>query len=487
MTCRIFETDALTEESLVIPATKNPEDCRLKTVPLWQLKVMTAVLLASLGLVLNDAESIELGRIASDLLFLLSEHDVPLRIQLRLGELGYRNLQIFSVWADDRAGIRRAFSDNVLNEAEAGLTAVQVGAVRLHANQTLAAWMTASLRSQEEVRLATDAKLLRLPTLLTRPALIALRQRFEQAHGRVPDSVFPCAAMLEKRLEEVEEGSYSAQPLTDVISVEQSGDEYTTIQEVGASVKVRRAPKAIAQPQTTEELRSRFETMGISYVIASYKHANRLWIRAATMAVWLDYVKYLLSDKIANFQLDQEGISIRASWTTVLGYDLAMRKLVVRKVLYDGFDFEAALNFAKEDLSCKEQYFITPTAMLAASRRTAPSPLPLLAGSVAPSKGKGKGGEGKGSAKKRKLEARAQWWNDNPDGGPKGKGGKGSGKGKGGKGGKLGPFKKTPDGRLICRFFNAEQGCTRGAECGYVNVCSKCFSPEHGEVACPTR
>ena len=442
---------------------------------------MTAVLLGNLGVELNDAETVEMNRVSSDLTFLWSEHDIPVRVQHRLGVLGYRNLQIFSVWADDRAGIRRAFTDNVLNEAEGGLTIDQVATVRLIGNQTLSAWMTASMRAQEEVRLATDAKLLRLPTLLTRPVLIALRQRYEQAHGRVSDSVFPCAAMLEKRLEEVEDGSYTVQPLTEVISIEQSGDEYTTIHEVGSMVKVRKAPKSIGLPVTTEELRSRFETMAISYVIASYKHANRLWIKTATMPVWLEYVKYLLSDKIANYQLDQDGISIRASWTTVLAYDLAMRKLVCRKVLYDGMDFEAALNFAKEDLSCKEQYFITPTAMLAASSRGHPVAQHVQTGVGGPAKGKGKGSAGKVSSKKRKQEARAQWWADNPESAPKaGKGGKGKGKGKG----KLGPFKKTPDGRLICRFFNSEQGCARGADCGYVNVCDKCYAPEHGAMSC---
>ena len=45
---------------------------------------------------------------------------------------------------------------------------------------------------------------------------------------------------------------------------------------------------------------------------------------------------------------------------------------------------------------------------------------------------------------------------------------------------------KTPDGRLICRFYNEAAGCTRSG-CSYVHCCSKCYLPSHGVtdvVAC---
>ena len=427
---------------------------------------MAAIFLGTLATGLTAAEQTELNTSGSDLLFLWAEHDVPLRVQLRLTRMGYRSMQMFGVWADDRAGIRAAYSLNIMDVTEAHLTPAQMADVTLHGNQLLAAWMTASLRAVEEVRLATDAKLLRLPVMISRPNLIALRTRFELAHGRQADAVFPCASMIEKRLEEVEEGSLSATPLSEVISVDSSGEEYTSIQEVGVSVRVRKAPKAIATPTTTEELRSRFETLAISFTIAGYRHANRLWIRTATLAVWLDYVKYLLSDKVALYQLDQEGISIRASWTTVLSYDFNMRRLVCRKVLYDNMDFAAALAFARDDLSCKEQYFISPTAYLAASKKV----LPLMTAQL---QTKGKGGKG-GQGDKRKADPKAA--------GPPPKA-RAKAKGKGG-GGKAQRYKKTPDGRLICRFVNGPGGCNKGANCDFVHVCNKCLAPDRTATEC---
>ena len=445
---------------------------------------MAAVFLVTLSTDLDVAETLELQRSSSDLLFLWSENDIPARVQLRLTRMGYTNIQIFGVMADSKAEVRTMITDEIVDSAEVGLTPVQKSEAKLIANQILSAWITASLRSIEEVRLSTDSKLLRLPSMLSRPTLIALRQKFEAAHGRVPDGLWPCASLIEKRLEEVEEGSCSAQSLTEIISIEDAGDEFTTIQEAGSSVKVRKSPKQIPLPGTTEELRNRFKTLAISFTLAGYRHSNRLWIRTSTMQVWLEYVEYLLSDKIAAYHLDQEGISIKASWATVLNYDLNMRKLACRKFLYDSLDFEAALNFAKTDLSCKEQYFITPTALLSSTRRhgsnvssTSSAAMHSRVTPPASVKGRGKGNGGI-SNKKRKAEARTQWFVDNPTtAAVKGKGKKG-GKGKG-----KANLKKTPDGRLICGFHNSLVGCSR-SPCNYVHVCSNCFGTDHIAPAC---
>ena len=279
--------------------------------------------------------------------------------------------------------------------------------------------------------------------------------------------------MIEARLEELEEGSYSVQPLSEVISIEQAGDESTTIHEVGVQIKVRKAPKSIPLPATTEELRSRFRTLAISYILAAYKHGSRLWIKTATFPVFNTYVEYLLSDQVALYHMDQEGISIKASWTTVLNFDLAMRKYVVRAVLYDSKDFATALVEATKDLQIRERYFITPTAMLNSASKGKPTvtaaigdTLPVL------------------SAKKRKqawVEAQKE---------KRAKGGKGQAKGsdksiaKGkGKGKK---FRKTPDGRSICDFFNKASGCKKSdSECTWVHCCSSCLGP-HPATACPS-
>lgn len=439
---------------------------------------MTAVLLASLTVPLNLAEETELGELPSDVRFLWAEYEIPTKVQLRIKGLGYGNMRTFGVIADDRAGVRLMITQDLLDATEANLTPAQITQVRTISTQILSAWITANQRSTDETKLTSEAKLLRLPTLLTRASLISLRQKYEQENGRTVDSIWPCASLLEKRLEEIEEGSFTAVPLSEVISVEEAGDDYTILQEVGSNIKVRKSPKAIPMPASTEELRSRFRTLAISYIVAGYKHGTRLWIKSATMAVFQEYVEFLLSDQVASYSLDQDGLNVRASWTTVLSYDLHMRKLVCRKVLYENLDFASALTAAMGDFACKERYFVTPTAYLMAAGKRPATVIAVADGG---------GGSGKGSKTKKQRKAVA--WQERiaentlarlPQAQSVAKS-KGKAKGKG-----KGKNRRTPDGRNICSFHNSAAGCTKNAtECSFLHVCNLCFAPDHAALACP--
>ena len=156
----------------------------------------------------------------------------------------------------------------------------------------------------------------------------------------------------------------------------------------------------------------------------------------------------------------------------MLNYDLAIRKLAARHVLYDGDDFKTALDKALNNLSCRERYFITPTAMLAATSN-----------SKAPGAGQSNQDAGKGVKGVRNKVLKQ-----------KGKGSAGKGGGKGGKvkGATKGsgtprittPIKKTPDGRLICGYYNTANGCVLGADCKFVHICSICFGTDHTSLTC---
>jgi hypothetical protein len=343
--------------------------------------------------------------------------------------------------------------------------------------------MAATLRVTEEVKQATDGRMLRLPAILSRPVLITLRKRYEDEAGRTNDSVYPCAAMIEARLEEIEEGTCVAQPLSEVISIDQSNEEDYLFKEIGTNIKVRKAPKAIAMPTSTEEIRQRFRTLAISYVLASYKHGSRLWVKTATMANFTWYVEHLLSDQVANLVMCRDDLSVRPDWTTVLGYDLAMRKHAARAVLYEGLDWYAAIKAATLDLSLKERYFTTPTAVFNAMKRSGASTvspgqaLPGAPGAVIKgisNKQKKKEARAKAQAEKEKKE---QATAGAPAKTPKGKG-KGGGK-SGGKDRK--PIRKTPDGLPICTFYGETTGCSKDT-CTFLHVCWKCFGnhPGHG-------
>lgn len=444
---------------------------------------MAAAFLATMVLPLTDQQRVILDGIASELRFLLAENEVPDQVQIRMHALGYKTMQMFSVIADTRNQVREIVTRDVIDATEHGLTPVEVQQARLISNQLVACWLVASQRLIEEIRIGADNRALRLPMVLTKPALLSLRQRYETEKGRTSDHFYPCSTLIERVLEEIEEGSFTALPLSEIIAIEDSKEETTSIQELGTAIRVRKSSKPIPLPQNTEQLRSRFKTLGIVYHLARYKHASRLWLRTSSAEIWLEYCEWLLSEDVYGFKLDNDGLAIQTSWSTMLQYDLHIRKLTCRKVLFEQADFATALNAAKDDVQLRARWFITPTAILASTSSSSKRPgadiSALPQDGIAPL-----------SKKKQKVLA----WKDlkasnKGGGGGKGGGTAGGSAGSNGKGGgkgnkkKGGQFKKTPDGRLICNFFNSSAGCARQG-CTFVHICSKCYAADHNFMQC---
>jgi hypothetical protein len=427
----------------------------------------TAAFLTTINDVLDDAAKEQLASMSSDLCFILGENDVPLRLQVMIGNLGFKTVTLFAVMSDDRAGLRNCCATLLtLDPAEAHLSGANKARVILHTAQVCASWHSATNRFTEAERVAADSRAQRLPVIVPRSMLIALRKKFETEHGRITDSVWPCAALVERILEEVEEGAFSAPLLTEVIAMDKGGDELTPVLDLTGAVKVRKAPKSIAAPRTTEEFRARLKTLAIAYAISAYKHSSRLWLRTSTMALWLSFVEHVLGDTVAGYSSNTAGVEARANWTVILNYEHAMRRLACRRVLYDDEDMATALKFAMKDLEAKEQFFITPTAFTLAlppprvgpaAQRPAFPPVP----------------PGQGSERtKRKREAQKARRPAVPKGGQKGRG-------------KGAASKTTPDGRVICRDFNSEKGCSFKPKCRFVHACSNCLGG-HRALDCTT-
>ena len=74
-------------------------------------------------------------------------------------------------------------------------------------------------------------------------------------------------------------------------------------------------------------------------------------------------MEHLLSEHVADFQLDREELSVKATWATVLDYDLhedarSQVDTVQRPRL------ASAMTQAMSDPTVRERHFTTPTALL---------------------------------------------------------------------------------------------------------------------------
>ena len=144
---------------------------------------------------------------------------------MELLRMGAKSMVTFSVMADDRAALRALLATDLVNPAAAGIVLAAAKEARVIIASVLAAWVVSSQRMADEIRLGSDSRAFRLPPILQRPVLIGLRAKFESTSGRINDNIWPCAALIEKRLEEAEEGSFTATPLSEAVCVERGDDE----------------------------------------------------------------------------------------------------------------------------------------------------------------------------------------------------------------------------------------------------------------------
>ena len=143
---------------------------------------------------------------------------------------------------------------------------------------------------------------------------------------------------------------------------------------------------------------------------------------------------------------------------------------MAHRILYENMDLEAALKAACDDLSIKERYFITPTALISAQRGNRDNRDHRVTGTV------------KEHRDNRWIPRGGPKRNQTHDkGGKKGSGKKGNGKHKDNKGevrknsfDKKYKNNKTPDGRLLRWAFQSED-CKFVNNCKFVHACANCL------------
>jgi hypothetical protein len=283
---------------------------------------------------------------------------------------------------------------------------------------------------------------------------IILRQRYENEYGRIKDCSYPCHTMVERRLEELEQGEIVAEALSDVICVEEAIDEVAgAMLDKDGALRMVKTTKKVPLPASSEELRNRIKILGVSFQLAAYKHFSRKWLTQMKPSIWQDHLDYILGSEIYGLKVQVMNRVIEAPWLDVLHFEHQLRKSACRKMMFENYTMADSMEAVRRDSATKEMYFSTPVSMAASLPKQVQNP-------PNPNKRKydkdGKLIEGKGKK----------------GGGRGGKGGK-DGKGKGTK--SQFPNTKTPDGRLIC--FRYQDGlCTAGKKCKFVHVCARCLA-----------
>eukprot|EP00435_Cladocopium_sp_Y103_P056842 s1981_g19.t1 len=127
--------------------------------------------------------------------------------------------------------------------------------------------------------------------------LIEHRNFFQKSVGHVEDRVMPAKEYLEKKLQELENGEFRAEPLSEVVSKDEiDPDVLMPIFDSKGSLTVKKGSTTVAMPSGPEQLRRRLSVMQNCLMMLALKHVNREEIQDVSKEVFDKYKDYILGD-----------------------------------------------------------------------------------------------------------------------------------------------------------------------------------------------
>lgn len=383
----------------------------------------------------------------ADLLNLMTCAKVPEEIQKKLYEAGVSSVKEFAALVTDEADMRKLLVKEFGIKEDDGL------AERVKVSKVIVAWETAKGRTAKMTEMEGEAEVRGEPKKVPQPDYEAMKETFRTKRYELQDHTTPAKSVMEKRLDMIEKNSLTAEPLSEILAVDEDmGSMATTkIDSKGNLVAVKMS-NTVPLPENPEQLRHRLCLWGRTWIMASYIHTNRAIFADLNDDVFDRYVEHMLGRFVMGLVVDGP-VGTPATgdtWVAILEYDLEIRKEALRRV-QKGLKLATAMKEAWQDVEVKMKYFMDPVLM---------------------GKRKRTDDDASYDNRKAKKEARTQSFHSEAKGKGKTKSKKGKGKGKS-KGKTTACKSTTPDGNPICYAFNNPFEWCYG--CNRAHVCGRCF------------
>ena len=279
-------------------------------------------------------------------------------MQICFPDLGLTTISLFALLGDDVANVRVALAAPPFNldPTANGLDPATVLKRRIAQAKVLNAWQAAKCRADEKNKAEAKQRTSGMPISVTQGEHVSLCQSFEKAFGRMEDEGFPASGVIERRLQEVEQGNPTAEILSDVASsAEVSADAGNIVLDADGTFKMRRSTQKVPLPNDSEELRRRVRLLGHTFTIAKLQNPNRPWLATASSEVWLKHLDYVLCPRVWVWNLGGEGRHRSPLWQVVLS---VARRCVF--VTFEGKNLRDAMFEARRCTELRDVHFIKP-------------------------------------------------------------------------------------------------------------------------------
>ena len=401
----------------------------------------------------------ELSELASaDLIFMLSEHGVPLETMHVLAKRGVKTVGRLAALEDKRDVFRKTIAELADINPEAGIEGNMI------VTDLVQAWEAANhtVKAELETKASHNASGSDIPLPIPKRTYNAMEAAYKEQYGKLKDTAAPGLPLMALTLDMVENNAPHAEPLANVASEADGEDDlvFDVHDPKGAVRSVHRKIKKVAQPAGPEELRRRYAVLENAFLYAQLKHSANRWLAEFSRGDYAALAEYLLGDEVLNLDAAKE-TNTPVPWATVLKYEYQIRKKAMELIKDSGMGLRTSIRTAIADQELRNLHFINRITLGAGGRK------------------RGAADDDTWKPKKWGKEPTGDWTgkgNWSKKGKTKGKG-KGAGKPRGGKGkvdrgatwkGGFQIVAKTPDELPICFAFNW-QGCD--GSCGMIHCC----------------
>ena len=239
----------------------------------------------------NDVAGV-LAKAGADLRFLFDRKGVDTDFAIKLYSVGITTVELFAVFAKDQSDLEDTLKLNFEIDTADILSRVKISKI-------VVAWQAARTRAQKQTEQDGDCEVRRVPKDVPLSSVAAMNSAFELAHWPLEDKQKPARSYLERKLDEIEKDDLRAEPLEEVVSVEEDDpDMLRTEWKPDGQLRAVRIGTKVSLPKGPEDLRKRLARLGTTLLFAGYQQVHKTYLKGLTPQVFVDDVEYLLGDYV---------------------------------------------------------------------------------------------------------------------------------------------------------------------------------------------
>lgn len=171
------------------------------------------------------------------------------------------------------------------------------------------------------------------PRTLPKSKHLEMRVAYSAVHRELDEYETPAPALIETKLDQMEDGELKVEALKDLLSTQEAGyQHYQDARDMpDGTIKLKQGKASGKTPQDPEQLRTKLRLLGTMWEMIRIKAPSRAYLKGYPPHLWSEYADWLLGQDVWHMDVTAPGGNEvrRADWSTLLDLDNQIRKHVI--------------------------------------------------------------------------------------------------------------------------------------------------------------